>query len=293
MKFYPVILLLLGSYFAQAQAALTTAHGHLQANETYQAKAVLTTHLESHPNDLKAISLLGDIAIFENKYDAALSHYKYLLASNAESADYNFKYGGALGLKALNVSKIQAMVYVPEIKKYLEKAAELDPTHIKSRRALVELYLQLPGIFGGSITKARLYAGELKKVSALQAAISQGFIMKESGTEEEAKLQFKKAFSLMKSPDSNPENNYLNYEMGKIAAENNIEPLKGLKFLDFYITNYNYRDIHTLEWAYYRKAQIQTHLRNKLAAQKLINKALSLRENFEEARLEKKKIQQL
>ncbi len=176
MKICPLILRLFVSYLAPAQTALSTAYRHLKANETHRAKAVLNEYLESNPNDLKGISLLGDIAVFENKYDAALSHYKLLLASNAESADYNFKYGGALGLKALNVSKFQAMVYVPEIKKHLEKAANLDANHIKSRRALVELYLQLPGIFGGSTTKARQYAEELKKISPRDGLISQGFI---------------------------------------------------------------------------------------------------------------------
>lgn len=91
-----------------------------------------------------------------------------MLNSNPSSADYNFRYGGVLGLKAITVSKIKAVVYIPDIKKHLEKAADLDQKHIKSRRALVELYMQLPGLLGGSESKAQRYANELKKIARLK-----------------------------------------------------------------------------------------------------------------------------
>ncbi len=293
MKISPIILLIFLTHFSFAQTPIFNATQHLNKGELNKAKQILEDHLESHPNDVEAISKLGDIAAFETKWDVALSHYKKLLNSNSENAEYNFKYGGVLGLKALKVSKIQAMVYIPEIKKYLEKAAKLDPSHVKSRRALVELYIKLPVILGGSTSKAQQFSNQLKKISPLEASISQAFILKETGDTEAANLHYKKAFSQSKVPHLKPESNYLNYELGKIAADNNIELSIGLLFLDAYIKNYNYRDIHSLEWAYYRKAQIQAHLRNKIEAQKLINKALSLRGNFEEAKLEKKKIQQL
>lgn len=281
------------SYFSFAQTSISIARLHLNKGEVPKAKQILEDHLSSHPHDLDAISYLGDIAAFETKWDVALSHYKKLLNQDPENAEYNFKYGGVLGLKALKVSKIQAMVYIPEIKKHLGKAAKLDPSHVKSRRALVELYIKLPSILGGSTSKAQFYANQLKNISRLEASISQGFIHKENGNNDEANAQFQKAFLHSKVPHQKPEFNYLNYELGKIAADNNIELAKGLIFLNSYIKNYNYRDIHSLEWAYYRKAQIQAHLRNKIEAQKSIDKALSLRAGFEEAKLEKKRIKDL
>ena len=293
MKISPIILVLFLSNFSFAQNSISSAKLHLNKGEIHKAKQILEEHLESQPGHLDAISYLGDIAAFETKWDVALSHYKKLLNQDPENAEYNFKYGGVLGLKALKVSKIQAMVYIPEIKKYLEKAAKLDPSHIKSRRALVELYIKLPSILGGSTSKAQNFANQLKNISRLEASISQGFIHKESGDTDEANLQYQKAFSYSKVSHQKPEFNYLNYELGKIAADNNIELSKGLVFLDAYIKNYNYRDIHSLEWAYYRKAQIQAHLRNKIEAQKLIDKALSLRSGFEEAKVEKKRILEL
>lgn len=273
MKISPVILLIFLSSLSYAQTPISNAQQHLDKGEMHKAKEILEDHLDSHPADVVAISHLGDIAAFETKWDVALSHYKKLLNLNPENAEYNFKYGGVLGLKALKVSKIQAMVYIPEIKKHLEKAAKLDPSHVKSRRALVEFYMKLPSVLGGSTSKAQHFANQLKNISKLEASISQGFIHKENGDTDEANLQYHKAFSQSKVPHMTQESNYLNYEMGKIAADNNIELSKGLIFLDAYIKNYNYRDIHSLELAYYRKAQIQSHLRNKIEAQRLIDKA--------------------
>ncbi len=276
-----------------AQGDMATAQLYLQNGEISRSKAILHTRINSNPDDLKAISMLGDIASFEKNWDVALSHYKKLLNKDNTNADYNFRYGGALGLKAINVSKLKAVVYIPDIKKYLEKAAELDPGHIKSRRALVELYMQLPGLLGGSEAKAQRYANELKRIAPLEGALSHAFILKNTGRENEARVLVQKALSQINRPYSTTDQNYLNYEFGKITAEYNSDLQKGIKLLDAYISNYNYKDIHSLEWAYYRKAQIQAHLKNKSEANKNINKALALRNDFEEAKLEKKKIQEL
>ncbi|MFT4848202.1 MAG: hypothetical protein ACI83B_000728 [Sediminicola sp.] len=49
-------------------------------------------------------------------------------------------------LKALEISKIRALFYGSDIREASETAAILDPMHIDTRWALVEFYIQLPGI---------------------------------------------------------------------------------------------------------------------------------------------------
>jgi hypothetical protein len=49
---------------------------------------------------------------------------------------------------------------IGEIKESFEKAIKLNPAHIDAR-ALIELYIKLPGIVGGSETKALKYSNEL------------------------------------------------------------------------------------------------------------------------------------
>jgi hypothetical protein len=46
-----------------------------------------------------------------------------------------------------------------------EKAISLNPKHIESCWALIELYIQLPGIVGGSESKAIKYSNELLRLS--------------------------------------------------------------------------------------------------------------------------------
>ncbi|CAN5234938.1 hypothetical protein BH23BAC2_BH23BAC2_26910 [soil metagenome] len=262
----------------------------LKNGDIQKAKQILDARLSQNPNDLDAISDRGDIASFEKDWDIAVTQYKKLLTNDPKNSDFHFRYGGALGLKAVSVSKIKAVVYIPDIKKHLEKAAELDPKHIKSRRALVELYMQLPALLGGSKSRAQHYANQLNKIAPVEGALSQAYILKKSGEEKEALKIVQKALDQFKGPKTTAESNYLNYEFGKITAEYNTDLQKGLILLDTYIQNYNYKDIHSLEWAYYRKAQIQALLKNKPEATKFINRALAIRGNVQEAQLEKKKI---
>ncbi|HQK40735.1 MAG TPA: hypothetical protein PLO52_11555, partial [Flavobacterium alvei] len=53
---------------------------------------------------------------------------------------------------------------------------KLDGKHIETRWALVMLYLQLPGIVGGSETKAIKYSNELMKLSPVDGYLSRGQI---------------------------------------------------------------------------------------------------------------------
>src|SRR5690606_2892360 len=220
-------------------------------------------------------------------------HYQKLVKNDPSNAGYNFRLGGALGFKALNVSKFSALVLIPDVKKHLEEAAELDKKHRKSRRALVELYMQLPGILGGSEAKSLGYAKELEKINSLEGFLAQAYIQKEKGNKEEALRYYRLAIDQVKQPFSDPERNNLNYEIGKIYAENNLNLSKGLRFLEAYLQNYNYLDIHSPEWVHLRKAQVFAHLKNKNQAVNSIDKALALNRNFKEAKQEKNRILKL
>ena len=52
----------------------------------------------------------------------------------------------------------------------------MNPKHIEARWALVMIYIQLPGIVGGSETKAIRYSNELLKLSPVDGYLSRGQI---------------------------------------------------------------------------------------------------------------------
>ncbi|EID74610.1 tetratricopeptide repeat protein [Imtechella halotolerans] len=150
---------------------------HLFNNQKWDAaKMKFQNHLKKYPNDLKTIEYLGDIAGHQKNWDVAIDYYGRLKASVPNNADYHYKYGGVLGMKAKITSKWKALGMIGEVEDAFLKAAQLDEGHIDCRWALVQLYMELPGIVGGSERKARLYAQELMNLSKIDGLLAFGLI---------------------------------------------------------------------------------------------------------------------
>ena len=171
--------------------------------EKYQAaQDVFESFLKTNPTDLKTIEYLGDIAGQSKLWGKALSYYKKLKNLNPSEANYYNKYGGALGMKAKESNKFKALGMIDEIKDSFEKAISLNPKHIESRWALIELYIQLPGIVGGSESKAIQYSNELLQLSVVDGYLSRGHIEEYFKRYESAEKQYKKAIAVSDSKTS-------------------------------------------------------------------------------------------
>ncbi len=265
----------------------------------HQAQVYLENHLVNNPNHTQALERLADAYAYQKKWDKAINIYKELTQRYPDNADYWYKYGGAMGLKALSVNKIRAFFMIDDIKEALLKAATLDRNHIEVRWALVEYYIQLPGIIGGSRKKALQYANQLETISKVDGYLAKGYVYEYDNEPERAETYYKKAVAVGKSltcytklasfyekesPDKAIETiekaserlnrNALNYQLGKVSATYNLQLDKGLMCLKKYIANYTVEDGVPLEWAYYNLAKIYRHKNNKDTALKWINKAL-------------------
>lgn len=161
-----------------------------------QAEAVFESVLKSNPSDLKTIEYLGDIAGQNKSWDKAIGYYKKLKQLKPSEADYHFKYGGVLGMKAKESNKFKALGMIDEVKSSFEKAISLNPKHIESRWALIELYIQLPGIVGGSESKAIKYSNELLRLSPVDGYLSRGHIDEYFKRYKAAEMQYKKAIQV-------------------------------------------------------------------------------------------------
>jgi tetratricopeptide (TPR) repeat protein len=189
--FFPILL--------WSQANFEKAEQLLESGKTEQARLLFENIVKENPSQLKAIERLGDIAGQNKSWDKALLYYKQLKQLQPAEADYFYKYGGALGMKAKEVNKFKALGMIDEIKSSFEKAIVLDPKHKESRWALVLLYLQLPGIIGGSEAKAVTYSNELMRLSPLDGYLSKGYIEEYFGRNKKAELNYIKAFELTNS----------------------------------------------------------------------------------------------
>jgi tetratricopeptide (TPR) repeat protein len=266
-----------------------------------KAEKLVLDYLKSSPEDLAAIELLGDAYGFQKKWDQAIEAYEKLVKANPNNANYQYKYGGVLGMQALAVSKMRALPFINDAKKAFLKAAELDAKHIDVRWALVQLYMQLPGIIGGSKSKALNSANELENLSKVDGYLAKGYIYEYDDESElaekyyklaiteggsltcfnklsnfyEKKKQPEKAIKTIEEAQKHHNFNVLHYQIGKIAAEYNIHLEKGETSLQTYLEKYTSKDVVPKAWAHYRLAQIYQYKNNKHQALNYIDMAIA------------------
>lgn len=298
LRFLFVLLL---SSFSFSQTSIANAEAFLAQKDYVKVQNEMTAFLKSNPNDNDAIELLGDAYGHQKKWDKAIVQYQILTQKQPNNANYHYKYGGALGMKALSISKIKALGIIGDVKDAFLKAAQLDSKHIEARWALVELYVSLPGIVGGSFSKALNYAEELEKLSKVDGYLAKGYVYEYDDEPElaekyyrlaikiggsvtcyekltnfyETQKQPEKAIGNLEEAKDKHQRNAMHYQIGKVCADYNIQLDKGENMLKVYLSNHTAKDGVPKEWAYYRLAQIHKHKNNKDEAMIWINKAIT------------------
>lgn len=306
--FFPMLL--------SSQSLVSEMKDLFQAKRYSEARDMLLPQLENEPDDPLLVELIGDSYGHEKKWDEAITYYEKLVSLYPNNANYHYKHGGALGMKALSISKIRALPMLGDIKFAFLKAAELDPKHIETRWALVELYIQLPGIVGGSNKKALSYAEELMNISLVDGYLAKGYVYENTSEPELAEYNFKRAievggsincyekltnfYETYNQPEKAIENleeaykrhnsNMLHYQLGKVCAVYNVQIEKGERCLKTFINNHSARDGVPIEWGYLRLAQIYKNKNDKDQALAYVDKALAVRKNFKQAKKEKEVI---
>lgn len=187
--------LLLFPLLIWSQSDYSKAEKLFEAGKYDQARPFFESFLKENPSHLKTLEYLGDIAGHQKSWDKAIVYYKKLKQLKPSEANYYYKYGGVLGMKAKESNKFKALGMIGEVKESFEKAIELNPKHIEARWALVMIYIQLPGIVGGSETKAIKYSNELLKLSPVDGYLSRGQIDEYFKRYTAAEQQYKKAIA--------------------------------------------------------------------------------------------------
>lgn len=187
--------LLLFPLLIWSQSDYSKAEKLFEAGKYDQARPIFESFLKENPSHLKTLEYLGDIAGHAKSWDKAIVYYRKLKQLKPSEANYYYKYGGVLGMKAKESNKFAALGMIGEVKASFEKAIELNPKHIEARWALVMIYIQLPGIVGGSETKAIKYSNELLKLSPVDGYLSRGQIDEHFKRYAAAEQQYKKAIA--------------------------------------------------------------------------------------------------
>lgn len=302
-----------------AQSNLDEARQYISEKQYLKAEQLLVSYIQENANDKQGIELLGDAYSYQEKWDEAITNYEKLTRVESNNANYHYKHGGAMAMKALSVSKLKALGIIGDVKDAFLRAAELDPTHIDTRWALVELYMQLPAIIGGSMSKSLQYADELEQLSKVDGYLAKGYIYEYDDEPELAETYYKlaievggsitcydklstlyekqkqpeKAISTIEASGRQHQRNAMHYQIGKVCAEYNIQLDKGERCLLRYLENYSAKDGVPKAWAQYRLAQINKHKGKKQDALKWIDKAIASLPKIVVFKTEKAEIQQL
>jgi len=149
----------------------------LFANRNFpEAKKEFLLLHRSRPSNPFFAERLGDLCSYAGNWAQAVAYYERVVQLQPESAAAHYKFGGALSMQASHSGKLRALGMIGDIRSSFEKAIALDPGHVEARWALVEYYLRVPGIFGGSESKANRYADELLKLSPVDHYLAKGRI---------------------------------------------------------------------------------------------------------------------
>ena len=107
MKAFYLFFLIVTVSFSQSK--LAEAKKLIDNKSFSKAQNLLEAEIKNQPNNAEVIELLGDAYGHQKKWDEAIEQYEKLTKIDAKEANYFYKYGGAMGMKALSISKIAAL----------------------------------------------------------------------------------------------------------------------------------------------------------------------------------------
>jgi len=285
---YSIVLFILCVTWGRAQEnILTKANEYIVAKEYKKAIELIESNTGNSSSELK--DKLAESYAYLGEWDKAIPIYEDLKERHPENAEYWFRYGGVLAMKAQTSSRLTALTLIGRIKSSFIRAAELDNKHIDTRWALVDVYLTLPGILGGSVSKAEQYADELKEISLIDGYISKGYVYEYDDEPSKAKDNYFKGLEALSKVDS-ISRNQLRYQIAKICGDYGIKIDEGIHQMNQFIDNYSVKDGVGKEWVYYRLARLHRHNNNKEIANEYIEKAIAMKDEFTPALKERERI---
>jgi tetratricopeptide (TPR) repeat protein len=141
-----------------------------------EARAALEAAAREDPKDARAAVYLGRVFLAQEDLDNAVLWLEKAVALDATSSDNQLWLGRAYGSQALKANVFKQASLAGKVKKAFEKSVELDANNLDARFAVIDYYLQAPGIMGGSVGKAREQAAEIARQDALRGYRAAGRI---------------------------------------------------------------------------------------------------------------------
>nr|WP_299000105.1 tetratricopeptide repeat protein [uncultured Allomuricauda sp.] len=267
------LLLFLAAFPIFGQQSQMEKASSLFAEKKYgQVKTILQDEVKRNLS-FEAKALLAETHGNLREWDEAIDLYEELVAQFPNNAELQFKYGGVMARKAEVGSRVKALMLVGKIKKSFLKSANLDPKHIDVRWGLIEFYTTVPAILGGSTAKAFQCAKELLKISPIEGHFALAYLYDLENEPQKAQENLMKTVPYFKNLQS-VKRNQLNYLIGKVCSDFNLDLENGIERMKTYIQDYGVKDGVPISKAYYQMAKLYRLKGDRKSASIWIKRAL-------------------
>ncbi len=148
----------------------------LNAKKYAEAEKLANQKLTGDANHADALTAKVQIVLAEGRYeklDEAQKWAEQCISGNPQNSDCQEAYGHVLGVKAQRASMFSAMSLAGKVKDAYQKAIELNPKNYSARSSLLQFYLIVPAVAGGSKEKAQALVAETQKLNQVAATLLQ------------------------------------------------------------------------------------------------------------------------
>jgi tetratricopeptide (TPR) repeat protein len=140
----------------EIRAQCSPAVQKLIADQKYDdARAETDALIKKNASDDVALHCMGRIYAAQGKSGEAVDWFEKAVKVNDKNAYHHLQLGNALATEAQKANKLRQPFLARRLKTEFELAVACDPKLADAHEALMEFYLQAPGIVGGSVEKAR------------------------------------------------------------------------------------------------------------------------------------------
>lgn len=172
----PLLAALLSSALLIQPAAAHEYAALIKAKKYSEVERATTAKLAQDANNADALVAKTELILIEGndkRLDEAAKIAEQCIANNPKNSQCHEALGNVLGTKAQKGGMMSAVSSLGIIRDSFKKAIELDPKNFTARNSLVSYYLEVPGLMGGSTSKAKEIIAETNKIEPHAASLLQ------------------------------------------------------------------------------------------------------------------------
>ena len=277
-----------------------------------RAATVVADLARTRPKDPGVRILQLRLLMLQRETKRAVAEAERLVKDAPDHAMAHLWLGMAYGSRIGEVGMFTQASMAPKIRAAFERAAELDPAMHQARLALVEYYLQAPGIVGGSEAKARAQVEALARVDPAfgrygqarlamhegnQAAAREHMLAAYAARPREASFRmgaglahqqaeaWDEAFAVFEAWTADePRSAAAWYQLGRTAALSGRRLEQGIAAFQRVLALYPQPGAPAHQHAWYRKGQLHALAGDKAAARQAFERALALEPGHADAK---------